>query len=368
MGGCHTQQTPQNRYAACDYGTHLVKRKSQGIVPRGTQIPAAGRTYRNHPCRRHHSLHKSTQRHRKTFLSSRKSISTSTQLRVTVLKTGRFTNGTTPSPFSKDELSSILNHAKPAKWQVAMLPANIDVYEMSWDQLVEYFERLELSQSLETRERKNKCKHSPEHHNQCHEKKNKRKEKTCSMCKTKGHTKEECWWNPENSDNKLKKNKTKKFKKGYKKYSNEEIAAMIAQLPSFNKNKPQKRKNDLKEKENSDSDENSSLDEESGLLIRKLPEINVSSSSDDEDYSDSVQVEHCYVNERPRKRLKPTPQSTEIVGEIKNREGDVRPIRVLLDTGTSATIVLKRYVMQGSQRVSRNQKTKSSGPQWEVPL
>ena len=56
--------------------------------------------------------------------------------------------GTTPSPFSKDELSSILNHAKPAKWQVAMLSANIDVYEMSWDQLVEYFEHLELFPEL----------------------------------------------------------------------------------------------------------------------------------------------------------------------------------------------------------------------------
>ena len=178
------------------------------------------------------------------------------------------------------------------------------------------------------------------------------------MCKKKGHTKEECWWNPENTDNKLKKNKNKRFKKGYKKYSNEEIAAMIAQLPSFNKNKPQKKKNETKEKENSDSDKDSSLDKETGFLIRKLPEINVSSSSD-EDYSDSVQIEHCYdVNEWPKKRLKPTPQSTEIVGEIKNREGDVRPIRVLLDTGTSATIVLKCYVMRGLQRVSQNQKTK----------
>ena len=259
--------------------------------------------------------------------------------------------GTTPSPFSKDELSSILNHAKPAKWQVAMLSANINIYEMSWDQLVEYFERLELSQSLETREQKNKRKHSPEHHNQHHDKKNKRKEKTCLICKKKGHTKEDCWWNPENANNKLKKNKHKKFKKGYKKYNNEEIAAMIAQLPSFNKNKPQKKKNNPKEKENSDSNKDSSSDEETGFLIRKLPEINVSSSSD-EDYTDSVQIEHCYVNERPNKRLKPTPQSTEIVGETKNREGDVRPIRVLLDTGTSATIVLKCYVMQGSQRGS----------------
>ena len=47
-----------------------------------------------------------------------------------------------------------------------MLMVNIDVYEMSWDQLVEYFEHLELSQSLEMRERKNKCKHSPEHKQQ----------------------------------------------------------------------------------------------------------------------------------------------------------------------------------------------------------
>ena len=95
-----------------------------------------------------------------------------------------------------------------------------------------------------------------------------------------------------------------------------------------------------------------------GFLIRKLPEINISSSSG-EDYSDSVQIEHCYVNERPNKWLKPTPQSTEIlVGEIENREGDMRPICVLLDTGTSATIVLKRYVMRGLQRVSWNQKTK----------
>ena len=127
--------------------------------------------------------------------------------------------------------------------------------------------------------------------------------------------------------------------------------------PSFNKNKQKKKKNDPKERENLDSDEDSSSDNETGFLIRKLPEINVSSSSD-EDYSDSVQIEHCYTNEKPNKRLKPTPQSTEIVGEIKNREGDVRPIRILLDTGTSATIVLKRYVMRGSQRVSRNQKTK----------
>ena len=68
------------------------------------------------------------------------------------------------------------------------------------------------------------------------------------MCKKKGHMKDNCWWNPENADNKLKKNKHKKFKQGHKKYSNKEITAMIAQLPSFDKNKQKKKKNDMKEK------------------------------------------------------------------------------------------------------------------------
>ena len=115
-------------------------------------------------------------------------------------------------------------------------------------------------------------------------------------------------------------------------------------IASFKTNQQKKKKNDPKDRENSDSDKDASSDDETGFLIRKLPEINVSSSSD-EDYADSGQIEHCYVNERPNKWLKPTPQSTEIVGEIKNRERDVRPICVLLDTGTSATIVLKHYII-----------------------
>ena len=61
---------------------------------------------------------------------------------------------------------------------------------------------------------------------------------------------------------------------------------MIAQLPSFDKNKQKKKKNDTKEKENLDSNEDSTTDDETGFLIRRMPEINVSSSSD-EDYSTS---------------------------------------------------------------------------------
>ena len=37
-------------------------------------------------------------------------------------------------------------------------------------------------------------------------------------------------------------------------------------------------------------------------------------------------------------------QAGEVVGEITNRDGDIVPIRVLLDTGTTSTILLRDFV------------------------
>ncbi len=40
----------------------------------------------------------------------------------------------------------ILNEANPQEWHVAMLGANIELYDMDWKEAVEYFERLEVHQ------------------------------------------------------------------------------------------------------------------------------------------------------------------------------------------------------------------------------
>ena len=50
---------------------------------------------------------------------------------------------------STDELIDILIRAKPTEMSIAMMKANIDPYEMTWDEILNYLERLELSTALE---------------------------------------------------------------------------------------------------------------------------------------------------------------------------------------------------------------------------
>jgi hypothetical protein len=48
----------------------------------------------------------------------------------------------------------------------------------------------------------------------------------------------------------------------------------------------------------------------------------------------------------------------EIIVEIKNRDGTVVPMRALLDTGTTSTIVLREFVGKGRARTNTNKRTK----------
>ena len=50
------------------------------------------------------------------------------------------------------------------------------------------------------------------------------------------------------------------------------------------------------------------------------------------------------IPDRKRKRHKSSHKATEVVGEITNRDGELVPIRVLLDTGTTSTILLRKFV------------------------
>ena len=46
------------------------------------------------------------------------------------------------------------------------------------------------------------------------------------------------------------------------------------------------------------------------------------------------------------KRRKNEHHTTEVAGEIKDKTGKTVPMRILLDSGTSATIVLRKYVYE----------------------
>jgi hypothetical protein len=55
---------------------------------------------------------------------------------------------------------------------------------------------------------------------------------------------------------------------------------------------------------------------------------------------------------------KPVQYTADIIVEIKNRDGTVVPMRALLDTGTTATIILREFVGKGRARTNKKKRTK----------
>ena len=67
---------------------------------------------------------------------------------------------------------------------------------------------------------------------------------------------------------------------------------------------------------------------------------------------------HFVTNETQTKRSKTHHFSPEIVVELNDQNGNLRPIRCLLDTGTSASILLKQYVTRGCSKTKRSESVK----------
>ena len=80
---------------------------------------------------------------------------------------------------------------------------------------------------------------------------------------------------------------------------------------------------------------------------------NCSSDSCEEYFMTSV------FKSRTKKKKKNGHLTTEIVGEIVNHDHKVTPIRCLLDTGTTSTIILKCLTLNTNQQ---------SGEEWEAHL
>jgi hypothetical protein len=158
---------------------------------------------------------------------------------------------TAPLKLKDAELVEILNEAKPHEWHVAMLGANIELYDMDWQEAVEYFERLEVRQNIEkhhANKADNGSKDTHKHRKDATDRKKKKRaesdkhSESCKVCKRKGHVAADCWFN---SDNKNKTKKHKAHKNSETKYSQEQVMAMIQALPGLQNNKKSKKKRKL---------------------------------------------------------------------------------------------------------------------------
>ena len=113
----------------------------------------------------------------------------------------------------------------------------------------------------------------------------------------------------------------------------EEMCNMFKDLPMF-KGPPVKKRKMRVEPE-------SSSDEEP--VINHSSDSSVSEYTHDYCYSVDPHLETTHADKKQKREH----LTTEIIVEIKDRHGEVKPIRCLLDTGTSATIILREFVAEG---------------------
>jgi hypothetical protein len=119
--------------------------------------------------------------------------------------------------------------------------------------------------------------------------------------------------------------------------------------------------------ENDDDDSVVTTSSELSNHFKRL-KMRTEKRSDDENQSNdessiisgpvSTEVLSCNVFcDRQPKRIKTTHFSPEIVVTIENSNGKIVPIRALLDTGTTATILLRQFVRKGRAKSYKQPKS-----------
>jgi hypothetical protein len=91
--------------------------------------------------------------------------------------------------------------------------------------------------------------------------------------------------------------------------------------------------------------------------LHRINHNNYSDDYDELDYSFSKQIKLKHEPEKDHENV-PVQYTADIIVEIKNRDGSVVPMRALLDTGTTSTIIFREFVDKGRARTNTKKKTK----------
>ena len=250
-----------------------------------------------------------------------------------------------PSKLSDDNLIQILNQAKPEEWQSVILGANIELYKFDFQGTVDYFEKLEVRQALEAKRRKVERTDSPDTKKKGNWNKSENKQPTskpqsakykkCAHCGRTNHATKDCWFSQEN------KGKPRPGKKNVSStdknvlMTQEQFNAILERLPRNLKSGKRKVRDFTPE------------DSEAEMVEMFSPKTTISTvdTKDDSDTSSIYFGLHSSEllpskDDNNSRRKNQNHKTTEVVGEV---IGTGKPgiVRILLDTGASATIILK---------------------------
>ena len=191
----------------------------------------------------------------------------------------------------------------------------------------------------------------------------KKNKKYCHHCKKVGHFISECWQKHKNlrpqnvthsTNNQGKKNFTQQDFQNF-------MSTLINQV---NKNE----KNNHKNVDAGEDDESLDLHLFDKLNIKDREfSINENSNNSSDDVSlysvsslsdDAFDAHPFAKKQKVEEKSEQNYFTTDIIVEIKNRDGNIVPIHALLDTGTTATILLREFVAKGRIKATSKRHTK----------
>jgi hypothetical protein len=101
----------------------------------------------------------------------------------------------------------------------------------------------------------------------------------------------------------------------------------------------------------------SSYSEQNNMTDKNCLGNNYNNDNDELAYPFSKKIKLKHEPEDAQEN-KPVQYTADIIVEIRNRDGTVVPMRSLLDTGTTATIILREFAGKGRARTNTNKRTK----------
>ena len=278
-------------------------------------------------------------------------------------------------PLAEDELVDIMDNAKKVEWHAIMLQQGRKPHSFrTLNEAVAYYKRLYEADKFNDRignHGKGKAKGEKRKRDHDHgpsKGKGGSSNGKCNVCGSNKHQTNDCWDLDKNADKRppgytpRKKRRTgggKDFKGG-KKTNNKQSANVVVTKEVFNAlmtNAAGKEQKGRGKRNHSHGSEDDSSAEGGNYFDKLRSSFNLSNDEPFTPYSCYPFYENTKARGDTtgdpegtgplRKKFKVKHYTAEIIIELPNREGDVVPIRAVLDTGTTSTIVLKEFVKKG---------------------
>ena len=246
--------------------------------------------------------------------------------------------------------------AKPIEYQKTLLKSNYDPYETTLPEYCKFLFNLEAAAKLTAaqqkvnaaingrkRDRDNKGGTKNGTSEKGSSTKTDKKKKVCGHCDKPGHDERECWLKPGQEhlcpSKKRRADSNSKGKASKPTFTAEQMTYLIQGThKAANKKKckaPKKKKRQVRYE--SDSKESNQGVREVSKWLEKQNFDNSNSDSKSSGYFSSFTMNST-------KKRKKEHHTTEVVGKIQDKTGATVPMRISLDSGTTATIALRKYV------------------------